>query len=111
MLALAILPSDLGTFEVELEPDVLERAGVRYLSSPTALRRTPTAVVLERARRITGTRELPPTLDVIELAHVTPASLAGEAAGAGFAELGTRSIAPTDAHAGSDVVLLRAAKR
>jgi len=111
MLALAILPGELGTFEVELEPDVLERAGVRYLSSPTALRKTPTAVVLERARRITGTREVPPTLDVIELAQVTPGSLADEAASAGFTELGTRTIEPTDAHVGSDVVVLCAATR
>jgi len=111
VLALAILPSELGAFEVELEPDVLERDGVRYASSPTALRKTPTAVVLERARRISGARELPPTRDVIELAHVTSASLVDEAAPAGFTELGTRSIAPTDAHAGSDVVLLGAAQR
>jgi hypothetical protein len=67
--------------------------------------------VLERARRITGTREVPPTLDVIELALLTPASLADEAASAGFTELGTRTIAPTDAHVGSDVVVLCAATR
>ncbi len=111
MLALAILPDELGEFDVELEPDVLERGGARYLSSPTALRKTPTAVVLERARRITGNRAVPPTLDIIELALLTPASLADEAAAAGFVELGTRTIAPTDAHAGSDVVLLAAPTR
>lgn len=105
-LALAVLPEELCTFEVELDPDVLERDGVRYLSSPTALRTTGTTVVLERRRRIAGGREPAPSLDVIELARLTIPALAREAAPAGFSELATSSIPATDRYAGSDVLLL-----
>jgi SAM-dependent methyltransferase len=105
-LALAILPAELHPFEIELEPDVLERDGARYLSAPTALRKTPTKVVLERRRVVTGARELSPALDVVELARLTPRGLAAEAAAEGFEWLATRHIPPTDEHAGSDIVLL-----
>ena len=110
-LALAILPEELYPFDVELDADVLEHDGLRYLSSPTALRKTGTTVVLERRRRITGKRELPPALDVVELARLTIPALAAEAGAAGFSERATSSIAPTEQHAGSDVlVLLRDAR-
>jgi SAM-dependent methyltransferase len=105
-IALAILPEDLCPFAIELDPDVLERDGVRYLSSPTALRTTGTTVVLERRRRITGERELAPAPDVIELARVTIPALVREAAPAGFSELAASSIPATDQYAGSDVLLL-----
>ena len=105
-LALALLPEELYTFEVELAADVLERGGLRYLSSPTALRKTPATVVLERRRWASGSRVLAPALDVVELARVTPDVLAREASGAGFSEPAMRSIAATDQHVGSDVLLL-----
>lgn len=105
-LAMAILPEQLGAFELELDPDVLERDGVLYASAPTALRTTATSVVLERRRRISGEREAAPALDVVQLARLTVAQLAREAAVAGFRELGTSSISATDAHVGSDVLLL-----
>jgi SAM-dependent methyltransferase len=106
LLALAVLPQELYAFEVELDPDVLVRDGQSYLSYPTALRKTPSSVVLERRRQIIGDRALAPTLDIIELARISIATLSDEGTAAGFARLGTRSIAPTDQHAGSDVLLL-----
>jgi SAM-dependent methyltransferase len=104
ILAIALLGDDVQPFEIELSPDVTELDGVHYLSSPTALRETTEAIVLER-RRIAraGGRERV-TLDVIALARLDPQTLESEAIAAGFTTRGVMAIGPTDAHAGSNVV-------
>ncbi len=105
VLAVALLGAGVEPFELELEPDRTARAGVLYESRPTALRLDGATIVLERRRdRIdaTGVRS---ERDVIRLARLSPAELEREAAAAGFARRGTRTVAPTEERAGSRIVL------
>jgi SAM-dependent methyltransferase len=112
LLALAIT-SELETFEAGADllpaPDVGAAGGWRLASQPTAVQVVPGATRVERRRVALGpdgtsTDEL----DVIELAHVTVAALEAEGVAAGFRPEPHRSIAPTELHVGSEVVLLRA---
>jgi len=110
VLAAALLGEGVEPFELELEPDAVQLGDVRYESTPTALRRTGTgAVVLERRRcALRDGGEPRSALDRITLRDCAAATLAREAAAAGFAPAGTVTIAPTHEHAGSEIVLLEA---
>ena len=108
LLALAVLGADIRPFELELAADATERDGVRYASAPTALRQTADTVVLERRRSTQDGNCESVSLDVTALARTEPATLIAEAIAAGFAPTGVITIAATDQHAGSDVVLLEA---
>jgi SAM-dependent methyltransferase len=106
VVALAIA-ADLEPFEgSELPPpDVAERNGTRYVSQPTAVRAVPGGTRIERLRHV-----IPPGItehDVIVLAGCTADEVAAEGAAAGLEPAGTRHIAPTADHVGSEVVLLR----
>jgi SAM-dependent methyltransferase len=108
-LAIAVLGNDVQPFEVELDADVLELAGIRYASAPTALRQTSDEVVLERRRSaVVGNRESV-SIDVTRLARLDPRTLRGEAALAGFVDRGQRRVAATAEHSGSEVLLFEAA--
>jgi SAM-dependent methyltransferase len=106
VLALALLGDDAQPFDIELDPDVVERDGVRYSSWPTALRRRGDSVLIERRRSAFDGHHESISLDVITLARLDPATLASEGLAAGFSYRGVRLVAATDQHAGSQVVLL-----
>ncbi len=106
VLAVALLGRGVEPFEVELEPDRTERAGVLYESRPTAVRLDGATIVLERRRDRTDATGVRSERDVIRLARVSVAELTREAAAAGFVRRGTRTVAPTEERAGSRIVLL-----
>jgi SAM-dependent methyltransferase len=108
VLALAVLDRDVQPFEVELDADVVERGGVRYASTPTALRETAEQIVLERRRTTSDGSADSPALDVTALARVDPPTLAAEGLAAGFGYRNVLSVPPTAEHVGSQVVLLEA---
>ncbi len=108
LLAVALLGAGIEPFEVDLPPDRAERAGVLFESHPTALRLEAGSIVLERRRERTDATGVRAHDDVVRLADLDAAALAGEAAIAGFAPAGTRTIPPTEDRAGSVVLLLRA---
>lgn len=108
LLALALLGDDVQPFSIELDADSAECGGVRYTSTPTALRQTRDAVVLERRRCASSNGEESESLDVATLARVDSAMLLAEAVPVGFAHAGVRQVAATTEHVGSDVLLLSA---
>jgi SAM-dependent methyltransferase len=110
LVALAIA-TDLEAFDGGghlPDPDVLLRDGTRFVSQPTAVRVLGEVTRIERVRQVIrpdGTRTSAP--DVIELAALTVAALEAEGEAAGLRPEPSRTIAPTDEHVGSEVVLLR----
>jgi SAM-dependent methyltransferase len=106
LLAVALLGGGVEEFEMELEPDRTDRAGVLYESRPTALRMEAGTIVLERRRERIDAAGVRADLDVIRLARLTPAELAAEAAEAGFAPYASRVVPPTADRAGSVVLVL-----
>jgi SAM-dependent methyltransferase len=110
LVALAIA-TDLENFEGDAElpsPDVGVHDGTRFVSQPTAVRAIPGATRIERLRHTIGPQgERSTAHDVIELAAVSAAGLAAEGAAAGLQPEAGRTIAATDDHVGSEVVLLR----
>jgi SAM-dependent methyltransferase len=111
VLALAVLGLDVQPFEVELDADVVEHGGVRYVSAPTALRETCEQVALERRRTTFDGSAGSVSLDVTTLARLEPATLAAEGIAAGFAYRDLLSVPPSAEHVGSQVVLLEAIPR
>jgi SAM-dependent methyltransferase len=112
LLAIAIAAEleDFGELDVELPPpDFAAFGDWRFASQPTAVRALPGATRIERVRRtIAPDGAVSEQDDVIELAALTVAGLEAEGRSAGFTPEPARAIAPTDAHVGSEVVLLRA---
>jgi SAM-dependent methyltransferase len=109
VLAVALLGDGVEPFELELEAEAVLLDGVRYESAPTALRRAAGSVVIERRRSRLAAGAAPRSeLDLISLCECDVATLAREAAGAGFVLQGVDAIAPTRDHAGSEVARLEA---
>jgi SAM-dependent methyltransferase len=106
VLAVALLGEGVEPFELELEPDSVQLAGVRYESAPTALRRRDGAVLIERRRSRTADGTSESALDLVRLADCDRATLVAEAVSAGFQPLRGRTVAPTAEHAGSEIVCL-----
>jgi SAM-dependent methyltransferase len=110
LVALAIT-TELETFDGAghlPDPDVGRRDETRFISQPTAVRAVPGATRIERLRQTIGPDgERRAAHDVIELATVTVAELEAEGAAAGLRPEPARTIAPTEEHVGSEVVLLR----
>jgi SAM-dependent methyltransferase len=111
LLALALLGGDVQPFSIELDADSVERDGVRYTSTPTALRQTRHAVVLERRRCARGEAAESESVDIATLARIDAAALLAEAMPAGLAHCGVRHVAATAEHVGTDVLLLGAVTR
>jgi SAM-dependent methyltransferase len=105
VLALAVLGAGVTAFDVELDADVLELAGVRYASTPTALRTTAQEVVLERSRSVISDGNETVSIDVTRLAQLDAQTLEREAALAALRSRGSLTVAPTAEHAGSQVLL------
>jgi SAM-dependent methyltransferase len=109
LVALAIA-TDLETFEGRHlpDPDVLLHRGTRFVSQPTAVREVPGATRIERVRQTIGPDgERSSARDAIELAALSVAALEAEGVAAGLRPERARTIAPTEEHVGSEVVLLR----
>jgi SAM-dependent methyltransferase len=108
----AAIATDLEAFEPTEHlplPDVGRIEGWTFLSQPVAIRVDAERYRIERIREIVapdGAREF--TDDVIELAAVTPAQLAEEAAAHGLEAEDLRRIPETDEHVGAEVVVFRA---
>jgi SAM-dependent methyltransferase len=108
----AAIATDLEAFEPVEHlplPDVGRIEGWTFLSQPVAVRVDAERYRIERIREIVapdGEREL--TEDVIELARVSPAQLAEEAAAHGLEAVDLRRIPETDEHVGAEVVVFRA---
>jgi hypothetical protein len=90
---------------------VLERGGVRYTSTPTALRQTTDTVVIERRRRAEGEAVEYAALDIVTLRRLDSATVLAEAVRSGFALHGVHYVPPTAEHVGSEVLLLSAVAR
>lgn len=89
-------------------PDRAAHAGWDFASQPVAVRELADRTVIERIRRTRAPDgALTAEPDAIELARLTPAELHAEARAAGLEPEPPRSIAATDEHVGSQVVLLR----
>jgi SAM-dependent methyltransferase len=88
--------------------------GELYASRPTRVSVRMESIEIERERRIlaagagAGEAPLAGELDVIELARVDPFELEHEGRQAGLTATPRRTIAPTEEHVGSAVVMLRA---
>jgi SAM-dependent methyltransferase len=84
--------------------------GTLYVSRAVRVHMTPDKVLIERERRIhpaeDGARARPPQRDAIGLDRVSVADLRREGREAGLTPLRTSSIAATDQHVGSAVVML-----
>jgi SAM-dependent methyltransferase len=107
----AAIATDLEQFDGSEHlplPDVGRIEGWTFVSQPVAIRIGGGAYRIERIREIVapdGERER--SDDVIELATVTPAQLADEAAAHGLEADELRRIPETDEHVGSEVVVFR----
>jgi SAM-dependent methyltransferase len=108
----AAIATDLEAFEPAEHlplPDVGRIEGWTFVSQPVAIRVDAERYRIERIREIVapdGERQL--SDDVIELAHVSPAQLAEEAAAHGLEAEDLRRIPETDEHVGAEVVVFRA---
>jgi SAM-dependent methyltransferase len=87
-------------------PDVCELDGVVYSSRPTAVRLDGDGFALEREREIVTTDgRLCAERDRIHLDRLEPAQLEREAAAIGLRPAGRRTIAATEEHVGTQVVI------
>jgi SAM-dependent methyltransferase len=108
----AAIAIDLEAFEAAEHlplPDVGRIEGWTFVSQPVAIRVEPGRYRIERIREIVapdGERER--SDDVIELAHISAAQLAEEAAAHGLEAEDLRRIPETDEHVGAEVVVFRA---
>ncbi len=113
-LLAAAIAEDLPPFEPDNgtslpDPDVRELDGWVYASQPVAIRRSEGQTVLERVRRARSPDgSAIATPDVVRLDHLSVDELQDEARAAGFGPLPAKRVAPTDQHAASLVVMLRA---
>jgi SAM-dependent methyltransferase len=113
-IAVAIVAlEDLEEFDGEQAgglplPDIAELDGCAYFSQPTAVRRQESSVVLERLREVVdahGARRS--SVDRTRLDLTSAEQLARLAVTAGLRLREVRRIDPTDAHVGSEVVILQ----
>ena len=113
-IAVAIVAlEDLEEFDGEQAgglplPDIAELDGCAYFSQPTAVRRQERSVVLERLREVVdahGARRS--SVDRTRLDLTSAEQLARLAVTAGLRLREVRRIDPTDAHVGSEVVILQ----
>jgi SAM-dependent methyltransferase len=114
LLACAIVtelaPFDCAAGDIGPSADVGRSDGERYVSRAVRVSVRMRSILIEREREILTAREAvrASERDVIELARVSAAQLEREGAKAGFTPARSRSIAATEEHVGSAVVMLRA---
>lgn len=101
-----------GSEKVDPLPDVRERDGWVFSSLPLSVRRVRGGLELRRLRQaVSPNGDLSEEVEVVRLAAVAREQLEAEARDAGLYPAGHRELAPTEAHVGSVVVLLRAGER
>jgi SAM-dependent methyltransferase len=89
-------------------PDELVLGGTRYSSQPVALRDHGDTVTIERIRQIvTADGRRRASADILHLDRVATAQVEAEARAGGLAVLPARTIAETEEHVGTSVVMLR----
>jgi SAM-dependent methyltransferase len=89
-------------------PDVAQHGGWAYFSQPVAVRTQDGATIVERVRQtISPTGERHEQRDEIRLDALDAPTLAAEARALGYDAPPPREVAPTHAHVGSTVALLR----
>ncbi len=112
-----IEPFDAHTEQLELEPELARHEGVLYSSCPVRVAVGARRIRIELERRIEPTQEHAgerpgaserPEREVIELDRLTPERLQQEARRVGLRAVEVRSIAPTELHTASTVVILGA---
>ncbi|MCW2986511.1 MAG: methyltransferase protein [Conexibacter sp.] len=108
----AALADALESFEGEIDglpdPDVATIDGITYTSLPLAVVDEGDHAAIHRLRQTSGDGATPrEEHDVIRLARVGPAELAGEAEAHGLVAETARRIPATDVYVGSTVVILR----
>jgi SAM-dependent methyltransferase len=124
LLACAILarvePFDCADEEIGPAPETAVIDGLLYASQPTRVALGRRSIVIERERRILAATEPSRRVDreeervrvrersVIELDRLARRALEREARAAGLRPAPARYVAPTEDHAGSTVVMLRA---
>jgi SAM-dependent methyltransferase len=116
LLACAIVtefePFDCDAGDPAPAPERADLGARRYESRPISVRVDARTIVIVRERRILARGAAAPApaveRDVVELDRLSPALLLREGLAAGFSAAGERSIAPTEDHVGSAVVMLRA---
>jgi SAM-dependent methyltransferase len=110
-LASAALTGEIEIFDEAFPlpaPDVTVREGRRFSSQPVVQREEDGRVVIKRFREIDGPgRAYSHEVDVIHLDVVGVGSFEAEAEAEGFTVEARRTIAPTEDHVGSVVVMLR----
>ena len=110
LLAIALLGEGVEPFELELEPDTVALAGVRYESAPTALRRGDGAVVLERRRSRIAPGSSQSAIDTVRLTDCDRATLVEEGRAVGFVARESLIVPASAEHAGSEIVCLERAR-
>jgi len=114
LLACAIVtelaPFDCAAGDVGPSADVGRSGGELYVSRAVRVSVRMRSILIEREREILTAEQAvrASERDVIELARLSAAQLEREAAKAGFTPAASRSIAATEEHVGSAVVMLRA---
>lgn len=99
-------PADAGA----ALPDIREVGGAVYSSQPLGSRIADGVIASERHRqRVAPSGELVAETHVDRLAVLESGAFEAEARDAGLRPIGTISVAPTDLHVGSEIVLLEAA--
>ena len=89
-------------------PDELVLEGTLYSSQPVALRDEGETVTIERIRQVvTADGRRSASADILHLDRVAIAQVEAEARAAGLAVLPRRTIAETEEHVGTSVVMLR----
>jgi SAM-dependent methyltransferase len=107
-LALAEMPDAFEDLDELPLPDIGQDGDWRFISQPLAVRVGPSSVRIERARQLVapdGTRTIEE--DAVDLATITAAQLAAEAAPHGLRQEPSRFVPATQDHVGSEVAILR----
>ncbi len=110
-----IEPFDAHSEQLQLEPELVRREGALYSSAPMRVSVGSRRIRIELERRIEDPEEPArgaaragegPQREVIVLDRLTPERLQQEAHRVGLRELEVRSVAPTELHTASTVVIL-----
>lgn len=112
--ALAVLGDDAPTANVDgpMLPDVREVDGWVYSSLPVEVRRYEGGLELRRLRQLVSPAgDLTEQLDSIHLDEIDSNTLEAEAVAAGFSVAERITIAPTDDHVGSTVLIVERPRR
>ena len=107
-----IEPFDAHAEDLELEPELCRHEGVLYSSTPVRVTVGPRRIRIELERRVEPAEGRPPDArgqperEIIDLDRLTPERLQQEGRRVGLRALEVRTVAPTELHTASTVVIL-----